>query len=83
MTFFTPQALALQLTTNGRSLDDKSYQLHLSALNEEFKKTLINHSVIRTLMAEMALNRREWILKEQPAVHEVLEMYPPRRTSSW
>ena len=24
------------------------------------------------------LNRREWILKERPAVHEVLEMYPPR-----
>ena len=67
----------LQLTTNGRSLDDTSYQRHLSALNKEFKKTVINRSVIGTLMAEMAPNRREWILKERLAVHEVLEMYPP------
>ena len=73
----------LQLTTNGRILDVTSYQRHLSALNKEFKKTVINHSVIRTLMAEMALNRREWILKQRPAVHEVLEMYPPWRTLSW
>ena len=58
-------------------LDDTSYQRHLSALEKEWGKATKNRVAVKMLMAEMAPNRREWILKERPAVHEVLEMYPP------
>ena len=67
----------LQPTTAGRFLDSTSYQRHLSALDKECKKAVMNRSVIKTLMSETAPNRRDWIIKERPAVHEVLEMYPP------
>ena len=58
-------------------MDGTSYQRHLSALDKECKKAVMNRVVIKTLMSETAPNRRHWIIKERPAVHEVLEMYPP------
>ena len=67
----------LQPNTAGYFLDDTSYQCHLSALSKEHRKAVMNRSVVKTLMSETAPNRRDWIIKERPAVHEVLEMYPP------
>ncbi len=66
---------------SGHMLDDTSYQRHLSALNKELKKTVKNRLAIRSLVSEMAPNRRQWIMVERPAVHEVLEMYPPLKDS--
>lgn len=78
---FAPPAKKVKIANHGsqlssRVLDDTSYQRHLSALEKEWGKATKNRVAVKMLMAEMAPNRREWILKERPAVHEVLEMYP-------
>ena len=79
---FTPPTKKVKIANHGSQLsscmlDDTSYQRHLSALEKEWGKATKNRVAVKMLMAEMAPNRREWILKERPAVHEVLEMYPP------
>ena len=79
---FAPPAKKVKIANHGsqlssRVLDDTSYQRHLSALEKEWGKATKNRVAVKMLMAEMAPNRMEWILKERPAVHEVLEMYPP------
>lgn len=35
-----------------------------------------NLSRVRTLMRECAVNRRQWIIDEEPAVAEVIEEFP-------
>ena len=61
-------------STVGEMLDSASFERHLAALCKELKKTNHSKPAIQLLMSELAPNR---VVTEQPAVHEVLEMYPP------
>ena len=64
----------LQPNTTGHFPDDTYYKCSLLALGKEYRKAVINCSVIKTLKYETAPNSKDWIIKEQPAVlDEVLE----------
>ena len=64
-----------------KEVDDNCYQEKLCELQDEVAKTIPKVSSVKRLMVGTFGGRREWILKDEPSVAEVLAVFPLRQSS--
>lgn len=58
-----------------------TYEDNLHALEEELAKSKPKSSRVKKLLVETFAGRRNWILKDEPTVSEVLNFFPLRQSS--
>jgi len=61
---------------NNQLLDELTYQDHTKQLTRQLSKPIKNKAAIISLVAEMAPNRRQWILAKGPRISEVTNKFP-------
>ena len=73
--------MLLNLAASTKEVDDNCYQEKLCELQDEVAKTNPKVSRVKRLMVGTFGGRREWILKDEPSVAEVLGVFPLRQSS--